>query len=125
MQNPQYPLLSTNALQLMPVTSLRSSSSSPASSTSTGESSENSPTEASIDRNRCPIRSDVETRFLLEIWRDSFPFSRRRNSGAWETIAKTLSNILEEQKNSSFRAGVQCKARIKYLQDDYKEAFIF
>ena len=125
MQNPQYPLLSTNALQLMPVTSLRSRSSSPASSTSTGESSENSPTEASIDRNRCPNRSDAETRFLLEIWRDSFPFSRRRNSGAWETIAKTLSNILEEQKNSRFRAGVQCKARIKYLQDDYKEAFIF
>jgi len=54
MQNPQYPLLSTNALQFMPAASLRSTSSSassPASSTSTGESSENSPTEGSVNRN--------------------------------------------------------------------------
>ena len=125
MQNPQYPLLSTNALHFMPVTSLCSRSSSPASSTSTGERSENGPTEAAVNRNRCPNRSDAETRFLLEICRDSFPISRRRNSGAWDTIAKALNNILEEQKISSFRAGVQCKARIKYLQDEYKEAFIF
>ena len=73
MQNPQYPLLSTNALQFMPATSLHSTSSSAASSTSTGESSKNSPTEGSINRNRCPNSSDAETRFLLEIWRDSFP----------------------------------------------------
>ena len=43
MQSLQYPFLSTNALQFMPATSLRSTSSS-ASSTSTGETSENSPT---------------------------------------------------------------------------------
>ena len=58
MQNPQYPLLSTNALQFMPALSLRSTSSSassPASSTSTGESSENSPTEGSVNRNRWPF----------------------------------------------------------------------
>ena len=120
MQNPQYPLLSTNALQFMPATSLRSTSSSPASSTSTGESSENSPTEGSVNRNRCPNWSNAETRFFLEIWRDSFPISRRRNSGAWDTIAKKLNNILKEQKISSFCTGVQCKARIKYLQDEYK-----
>ena len=57
MQNPQYPLLSTNALQFMPAASLRSTSSSassPASSKSTGQSSENSPTEGSVNRNRCP-----------------------------------------------------------------------
>ena len=91
MQNLQYPLLSTNALQFMPAISLRSTSSSAASSTSTGESSENSPTEGSVDRNRCPNWSDAEIRFLLEIWRDSLPkFSRRRNSGAWDTIAKKL-----------------------------------
>ena len=90
MQNPQYPLLSTNALQFMPAISLRSTSSLAASSTSTGESSKNSPTEGSVNRNRCPNWSDAETRFLLEIWRDSFSISRRRNSGAWDTIAKNL-----------------------------------
>lgn len=120
MQNPHYPLLSTNAVQFMSAASLRSTSSTPASSTSSGESSENSPTEGSVNRNRCPNWSDAETRFLLEIWRDSFPISRRRNSGAWDTIAKKLNNILKGQKISSFRTGVQCKARIKYLQDEYK-----
>ena len=120
MQNPHYPLLSTNAVQFMSAPSLRSTSSTPASSTSSGESSENSPTEGSGNRNRCPNRSDAETRFLLEIWRDSFPISRRRSSGAWDTIAKKLNNILKEQKISIFRTGVQCKARIKYLQDEYK-----
>ena len=58
MQNPQYLLLSTNALQFMPATSLRSTSSSPASSTSTDESSDNSPTEGCVNRNRCPNWSD-------------------------------------------------------------------
>ena len=90
MHNPQYPVLSTNALQFTPAISPRSTSSSAASSTSTGESSENSPTEGSVNRNRCPNWSDAETRFLLEIWRDSFPFCRRRNSGTWDTIAKKL-----------------------------------
>ena len=120
MQNPHYLLLSTNAVQFMSATSLHSTSSTLASSTSSGESSENSPTEGSVNRNRCPNWSDAETRFLLETWRDSFPISRRRNSGAWDTIAKKLNNILKEQKISSFRTGVQCKARIKYLQDEYK-----
>ena len=120
MQNPHYPLLSTNAVQFVSAASLRSTSSTPASSTSSGKSNENSPTEGSVNRNRCPNWSDAETRFLLEIWRDSFPISRRRNSGAWDTIAKKLNNILKEQKISSFRTGVQCKARIKYLQDEYK-----
>ena len=120
MQNPHYLLLSTNAVQFMSAASLHSTSSTPASSTSSGESSENSPTEGSVNRNRCPNWSDAETRFLLEIWRDSFPISRRRNSGAWDTIAKKLNNILKEQIISSFRTGVRCKARIKYLQDEYK-----
>ena len=70
MQNPQYPRLSTNALQFMPAASLRSTSSSaslPTSFISTGESNENSPAEGSVNRNRCPNWSDAETRFLLEI----------------------------------------------------------
>ena len=120
MQSPQYPLLSTNAVQFMPAASLHSTSSTPASSTSSGESSVNSPTEGSVNRNRCPNWSDAETRFLLEIWRNSFSISSRRNTGAWDTIAKKLNNIPKEQKISSFRTGVQCKARIKYLQDEYK-----
>ena len=111
MQNPQYLLLSTNALQFIPATSLCSTSSSPASSTSTSESNKNSPTEASVKRNRCPNWSDAETRFLLEIWRDTFPISRRRNSGAWNTIVKKLNNILKEKKIQAF--ALACSAKPK------------
>ena len=71
-------------------------------------------------RNRCPNWSDAETRFLLELWRDSFPISKRRNGAAWDSIAKKLNGVLKEQGISTFRTGAQCKARMKYLQDEYK-----
>ena len=71
-------------------------------------------------RNRCPNWSDAETRFLLELWRDSFPISKRRNGAAWDSIAKKLNGVLKEQGISTFRTGTQCKARMKYLQDEYK-----
>ncbi|XP_022806343.1 uncharacterized protein LOC111343433 [Stylophora pistillata] len=71
-------------------------------------------------RNRCPNWSDAETRFLLDLWRDSFPISKRRNGAAWESITKKLNGVLKEQGISTFRTGAQCKARMKYLQDEYK-----
>ena len=58
-----------SVLQFMPAASLCSTSS-PASSTSSGESSENIPTEGPVNRNWCSTWLDAETRFLLEIWRD-------------------------------------------------------
>ena len=71
-------------------------------------------------RNRCPNWSDAETRFLLESWTDSFPISKRGNGAAWDSIAKKLNGVLKEQGISTFRTGAQCKARMKYLQDEYK-----
>ena len=102
MQNPQSPLLSTNALQFMPATP-----SSAASSTSTGESSENSPTERSVNWNRCPNWSDAETRFLLEIWMDRFPISRR-NSGAWDKVAR-FCNLNLLSKRLKFHSENRCQ----------------
>ena len=71
-------------------------------------------------RNRCPNWSDAETRFLLELWRDSFPISKRRKGVAWDSVAKKLNGVLKEQGISTFRTGVQCKAQMKYLEDEYK-----
>ncbi|XP_068695949.1 myb/SANT-like DNA-binding domain-containing protein 1 [Montipora foliosa] len=71
-------------------------------------------------RNRCPNWSDAETRFLLQLWRDSFPISKRRNGAAWDSIAKKLNGVLNEQGISTFRTGTQCKAQMKSLQDEYK-----
>ena len=61
LQNPQYPVLNTNVLQFIPAASLRSTSSSPASSTSTGE---KRPSEGPVNRNRCSNWSEAETRFF-------------------------------------------------------------
>ena len=57
-----------SVLQFMPAASLRSTSSSPASSTSSVESSENSPTEGPVAETDVPLGRTL--RFLLEIWRD-------------------------------------------------------
>ena len=104
LQNPQYQHFSPATLQFMPAASSLGTSPSPgpspASSSSASKSSENSPSDGSAIRNRCPNWSDAETRFLLEIWRENFPISpisKRRNSGAWDAIAKELNGILKEQ----------------------------
>ena len=75
---------------------------------------------AGSSRNRCPNWSDAETRFLLELWRDSFPISERRNGAAWDSIVKKLNGVLKEHGISTFHTGAQCKAQMKYLQDEYK-----
>ena len=103
-----------------PIVPLQFTNASP--STSTVSSSESSPKEQQNEqnRNRCPNWSDAETRFLLELWRDSFPITKRRNSAVWDSIANKLNSLLKDQGISRFRTGTQCKARIKYLQDEYK-----
>lgn len=75
---------------------------------------------ASKDRGRAPNWSDAETRFLLELWKEKFPISKRRNGNAWDAIAKQLNRLLKENGLSSFRSGAQCKSRVKYLEDEYK-----
>ena len=60
------------------------------------------------------------SRYLLELWRDNFPISKKRNSTVWDAIAKKLNSIFKDQGIPSYRTGTQCKAHIKYLQDEYK-----
>lgn len=57
----------------------------------------------------------------MELWRDNFPISKRRNSTIWDDISKKLNKILRDQGLSNFRTGLQCKARIKSLEDEYKK----
>ena len=87
---------------------------------SSESSSINNMSQPGSSRNRCLNWSDTETRFLLELWRDSFPISKRRNGAAWDSIVKKLNGVLKEQGISTLRTGAQCKARMKYLQDEYK-----
>lgn len=76
---------------------------------------------SSCSKSRGKNWSDAETRFLLEIWRDSYPISKRRNSGSWDSIATKLNKNLVEQGITMFLSGTRCKARIKHLEDEYKQ----
>ena len=38
----------------------------------------------------------------------------------WDAIVKKLNSIFKDQGIPSYRTGTQCKARIKYLRDEYK-----
>ena len=38
----------------------------------------------------------------------------------WDAIAKKLNSIFKDQGIPSYRTATQCKARIKYLLDEYK-----
>lgn len=62
----------------------------------------------------------METRYLLELWRDNFPISKKRNSTVWDAITKKLNSIFKDQGIPSYCTGTQCKAHIKSLQDEYK-----
>ena len=81
---------------------------------------EENPQPRATNRNRGSNWTDAETRYLLELWRDNIPISKKRNSTVWDAIAKKLNSILKDQEIPSYRTGTQCKARIKYLQDEYK-----
>ena len=70
---------------------------------------------------RSPNWSDVEVRFLIFVWKDHFPISKRHNSTVWERISKELNLLLREQNLSSVRTAQQCKAKIKNLEDEYKK----
>ena len=70
---------------------------------------------------RSPNWKDAETRYLLDIWAEHQPLSKRRNATAWDTIAKELNKVLAENGIATFRTGAQCKCRLKYLEEEYKK----
>lgn len=71
-----------------------------------------------MNRNHGSNGTDADTRYLLELWRDNFPIIKKRNTTVWDAIAKKLNSIVEDQGIPSYRTGTQCKAGIKYLQDE-------
>ena len=92
-----------------------------ASSESKNTTNEENPQPGATNRNRGSNWTDAETSYLLELWRDNFPISMKRNSTVWDALAKKLKSIFKDNKGiPSYRTGMQCKARIKYLKDKYK-----
>ncbi len=76
--------------------------------------------ENNVGKSRSPNWTDAEIRFLIAIWKDHHPISKRNNSAAWEAVAKELNQILREQGLTTVRTASQCKAKIKNLEDEYK-----
>ena len=71
-------------------------------------------------RRRSPYWSDAEIHFLIAIWKDHHPVSKRHNAVVWESIARELNSLLKEQGLTLIRTAAQCKAKIKNLEDEYK-----
>ena len=71
-------------------------------------------------KSHSPNWSDAEIRFLIGVWKDHHPISKRHNSSVWKSIARELNKLLREQGIASIRTGDQCKAKIKNLEDEYK-----
>ena len=76
--------------------------------------------ENNVGKNRSPNWTDAEIRFLIEIWKEHHPISKRNNSAVWEAVAKELNRILREQGLTIVRTASQCKGKIKNLEDEYK-----
>jgi len=76
--------------------------------------------ENNVGKNRSPNWMDAEIRFLIEIWKEHHPISKRNNSPVWEAVAKELNWILREQGLTTVRTASQCKGKIKNLEDEYK-----
>ena len=89
------------------------STSSVPSSVSENTTNQENPQPGATNRNRGSNWTDAETSYLLELWRDNFPISKKRNSTVWDAIAKKLNSIFKDQGIPSYRTGTQCKARIK------------
>ena len=89
------------------------------SSKSESESTKNeeNPQPEATKRNHGSNWTDVKTRYLLELWRDNFPISKKRNSTEWDAIAKKLNSTFKDQGIPCYCTGTQCKVCIKYLQD--------
>ena len=93
------------------------STSSVASSESKNTTNEENPQPGATNRNRGSNWADAETSYLLELRRDNFPISKKRNSTVWDAIVKKLNSIFKYKGIPSYRTSTQCKACIKYLQD--------
>ena len=89
------------------------STSSVPSSVSENTTNQENPQPGATNRNRGSNWTDAETSYLLELWRDNFPISKKRNSTVWDTIANKLNSIFKDQGIPSYCTGTQCKARIK------------
>ena len=89
------------------------STSSVPSSVSENTTNQENPQPGATNRNRGSNWTDAETSYLLELWRDNFPISKKRNSTVWDTTAKKLNSIFKDQGIPSYCTGTQCKARIK------------
>ena len=76
--------------------------------------------ENNVGKNRSPNWTDAEIRFLIEIWKEHHPISKRNNSAVWEAVAKELNRILREQGLTTVCTASQCKGKIKNLEDEYK-----
>ena len=96
------------------------STSSVPSSESKNTTNKENPQPGTTNRNLGSNWTVSETRYLLELWRDNFPISKKRNTTVWDAIAEKLNSTFKDQGIPSYRAGAQCKARSKYLQDEYK-----
>lgn len=90
------------------------------SSKSESTKNEESPQPGARKRNHGSNWTDVETRYLLELWRDNFPISKERNSTEWDAITKKLNSTFKDQGIPCYCTGTQCKVCIKYLRDQYK-----
>ncbi|KAK3745599.1 hypothetical protein QZH41_005840 [Actinostola sp. cb2023] len=62
----------------------------------------------------------AETRYLVSVWREYHPISKRKNSSEWEMLSIEVNQILKEQGINNVRSATQCKSRIKNLEDEYK-----
>lgn len=82
--------------------------------------SEENPQPGATNRNRGSNWTDAEARDLLELWRDNFPISKKRNCTVCNAVAKKLNSIFKDQGIPSYCTGTLCRARIQYLQDEYK-----
>ena len=87
------------------------------SSKSKSTKNEENPQPGATKRNHGSNWTDMETRYLLELWRDNFPISKKRNSTEWDAIAKKLNSTFKDQGIPCYCTGTQCKVCIKYLQD--------
>ena len=104
----------------MPHASLSISSVPTYSSQSESTTNKENPQPGATNRNHGSKWTDAETRYLLELWRDNFPISKKRNSTVWDAIAKKLNFIFKDKEIPSYRTATQCEVRIKYLQDECK-----
>lgn len=77
--------------------------------------------DSSRSKKRASNWGDAETRYLISVWKNHYPVSKRHNSKEWASIAKELNAMLQAQGLNGYRSGEQCKARMNNLEYEYKK----